>query len=101
MGFADKKTESKKAAEKPVAGVQKQKPTPAFLRDDYSYKADGSVITDMSQVRDNVIYEIKCSKCELSIRSQGQNIRVSYERMKNNGCIGCGNRDLAVRRIDM
>lgn len=77
------------------------KPTPAFLRDDYPYKAVGEAITDMSQVKDGEIYEIKCHQCEMSIRSQGQNIRDTFERMKNSGCIGCGNKNLVVKKVDM
>ena len=34
------------------------KPTPAFLRDDYPYKAVGEAITDMSQVKDGEIFLI-------------------------------------------
>lgn len=77
------------------------KPTPAFLRDDYPYKAVGEAITDMSQVKDGEIYEIKCHQCEMSIRSQGQNIRDTFERMKGSGCIGCGNKNLVVKKVDM
>ena len=90
-----------KAAQSPAAENPAQKPTPAFLREDYPYKAVGEVITDMSSVRDGVIYEIKCHQCEMSIRSQGQNIRSTYERMKNSGCLGCGNKALVVRMVDM
>ena len=46
----------------------KEKPTPAYLRDDYPYKAVGERITDMSQVKDGIVYEIKCHQCEMSIR---------------------------------
>lgn len=79
----------------------KEKPTPAYLRDDYPYKAVGERITDMSQVKDGIVYEIKCHQCEMSIRSQGQNIRSTYERMKDKGCLGCGNKDLVVKMVDM
>ena len=37
----------------------------------------------------------------MSIRSQGQNIRDTYERIKDKGCIGCGNKDLVVKKVDM
>lgn len=90
----------KKKAEQPVE-QPKEKPTPAFLRDDYPYKAIGDRITDMSQVKDGEIYEIKCQECEMSIRSQGQNIRDTYERIKDKGCLGCGNKDLVVKKVDM
>ena len=78
-----------------------KKPTPAFLRDDYPYKAVGEPITDLSQVKDGIVYEIKCHKCEMSIRSQGQNIRDTYGRIKDRGCIGCGNKELVIRLVDM
>lgn len=79
----------------------KEKPTPAYLRDDYPYKAKGEAITDLSLIKDGVVYEIKCHQCEMSIRSQGQNIRSTYERMKDKGCLGCGNKNLDVRIVDM
>ena len=105
----------------PVALVveeKKEKPTPAYLRDDYPYKAIGEPITDLdSLVQTGVLYEIKCPKCEMSIRSQGCNIKPTYERMMNGvevknddgtvrveggkGCIGCGNRELIVKMVDM
>ena len=97
MAFRNKK----KAAQEPAAEKPAKKPTPAFLREDYPYQAVGEAITDMSMVREGVIYEIKCHECEMSIRSQGQNIRSTYERMKNSGCIGCGNKNLVVMRVDM
>ncbi len=95
MAFEEKKN-NVPPTEKP-----KEKPTPAYLRDDYPYKADGEAITDMSQVKDGVVYEIKCHQCEMSIRSQGQNIRSTYERIKDKGCIGCGNKNLVVKAVDM
>lgn len=98
-------TEVNKMAKKnntaPPVQETTDKPTPAFLRDDYPYKAVGEAITDMSQVKDGEIYEIKCHQCEMSIRSQGQNIRDTFERMKNSGCIGCGNKNLVVKKVDM
>lgn len=97
---------------------QEEKPTPAYLRDDYPYKAIGEPITDLdSLVPNGVLYEIKCPKCEMSIRSQGINIKPTYLRMmdgvevKNEdgttrieggkGCIGCCNRNLVIRQVDM
>ena len=79
----------------------KEKPTPAFLREDYTYKAIGKSITDLETLEDGVVYEIKCHHCEMSIRSQGKNIRSTYERLKESGCIGCGNKELVVRKVDM
>lgn len=95
-----------------------QKPTPAYLREDYPYQAIGEPITDLDTLTPHgILYEIKCPKCEMSIRSQGVNIKPTYERMLNGvevknddgttrieggkGCIGCGNRDLIVREVDM
>ena len=38
----------------------------------------------------------------MSIRSQGKRLKVTYERLVNDsGCIGCGNKELVVRQIDM
>ena len=111
----------KKEAVKEVALVAeqpKEKPTPAYLREDYPYKAIGEPITDLdSLVQTGVLYEIKCPKCEMSIRSQGCNIKSTYERMMNGvevknedgtvrveggkGCIGCGNKELVVKMVDM
>lgn len=78
----------------------KEKPTPAYLRDDYLYKAVGGAL-EIEKVQDGVVYEIWCDKCQMSIRSQGQNIRAQYERLKDSGCIGCGNKDLVIRKVDM
>lgn len=83
-------------AEKPA-----EKPTPAYLREDYPYKAVGDAITDLDSLESGALYEIKCNRCELSIRSQGRNIKSTLERMKDSGCIGCGNKDLAVKKVDM
>ena len=108
----------KKAPVAPVVEEKQEKPTPAYLRDDYPYKAIGEPITDLdSLVQTGVLYEIKCPKCEMSIRSQGCNIKPTYERMMNGvevknddgtirieggkGCIGCGNRELVIREVDM
>ena len=60
----------KKESVAPVVDEKKEKPTPAYLRDDYPYKAIGEPITDLdSLVQTGVLYEIKCPKCEMSIRS--------------------------------
>jgi len=108
----------KKEPEMPPVEEKKEKPTPAYLREDYPYKATGEPITDLDSLTPTgVLYEIKCPKCELSIRSQGLNIKPTYDRMlygvevKNEdgttrieggkGCIGCGNRELVVRMVDM
>lgn len=102
----------------PVVEQPKEKPTPAYLREDYPYKAVGEPITDLgSLVQTGVLYEIKCPKCEMSIRSQGCSIKSTYERMMNGvevknedgttrteggkGCIGCGNKELVIREVDM
>lgn len=107
----------KKVTAAPVA-EKKEKPTPAYLREDYPYNAVGDPITDLDTLVPNgVLYEIKCPKCEMSIRSQGGNIKRVYTRLldgvevKNEdgtsrveggkGCIGCGNRNLVVKMVDM
>ena len=78
----------------------RETPIPTFLRDDCPYQATGEALT-VDQVEDAVIYEIKCPQCEMSIRSQGQNIRSTWEKLQSGGCIGCGNRELVIRRVDM
>jgi len=101
-----------------VVEEKKEKPTPAYLRDDYPYKATGEPITNLDSLEPHgKLYEIKCNVCELSVRSQGINIKSTYERMMNGvevknddgttrieggkGCIGCGNRELVIREVDM
>lgn len=79
-----------------------EKPTPAFLRPDYPYQPVGEAITDLDTLEPKTVYEIKCHQCEMSIRSQGVNIKSTYERlMQGKGCIGCGNLNLVVKKIDM
>ena len=85
----------------PVNEKTQEKPTPAYLREDYPYKAVGEAITDLNSLEDGVLYEIKCHQCEMSLRSQGQNIKKTYERLKENGCLGCGNKDLVLKKVDM
>ena len=91
--FGKKKAEQ---VEKPA-----EKPTPAYLREEYPYKAIGDAITDLDSLESGVLYEIKCNQCEMSLRSQGQNIKKTYERLKENGCLGCGNKDLVIKKVDM
>lgn len=85
----------------PVEEKVQEKPTPAYLREDYPYKAIGEAITDPDSLENGVLYEIKCNQCEMSLRSQGQNIKKTYERLKENGCLGCGNKDLVIKKVDM
>ena len=89
-----------KKVEEPVIEQPKEKHTPAYLRDDYPYKAIGGAL-DVSEVQDGVVYEIWCDQCQMSIRSQGQNIRSQFERLKDSGCIGCGSKELVIRKVDM
>ena len=91
----------KKNQTHPPVEQPQEKPTPAFLREDYPYKAIGEAITDLDGLEPTAVYEIKCSQCEMSIRSQGQNIKGTYERLKESGCIGCGNKKLIVKKVDM
>ena len=90
----------KKKVEEPKPQAPQEKPSPAFLRDDYPYKAVGEALKP-EECEDGVVYEIKCHQCEMSIRSQGQNIKSTYERLKDSGCIGCGNKDFIIKRVDM
>ena len=91
----------KKKAEEPKVEQPKEKPTPAYLREDYPYKAVGEALKP-EDCADGVVYEICCSQCQMSIRSQGQNIRAQYERLMNgSGCIGCGSKELVIRKVDM
>lgn len=89
-----------KKKEEPKPQAPQEKPTPAFLRPDYPYQAIGEALKPEDCV-DGVVYEIKCHQCERSIRSQGQNIKSTYERLKDSGCIGCGNKELVIKRVDM
>ena len=73
----------------------------AFLREDYPYKAIDEKVEDFNRLESNAVYEIKCFNCEMSIRSQGVNIKGTMESLKKTGCIGCGNKDLIVRQVDM
>ena len=91
----------KKTIEPVVQETSKEKPTPAFLRDDYPFKAMGEALTDLDGLEPSAVYEIKCQACEMSIRSQGVNIKGTMERLKESGCIGCGRKDLVVKQVDM
>lgn len=95
----DKKLKKRQAEPRPE--IPKEKPTPTFLREDYPYKTAGESITDLDSLDPATVYEIKCHQCEMSIRSQGVNIKATYERMEESGCIGCGNKELVVKRVDM
>ena len=85
----------------PVEEKLQEKPTPAYLREDYPYQVIGDAITDLDSLENGVLYEIKCNQCEMSLRSQGQNIKKTYMRLKENGCLGCGNKDLILKKVDM
>lgn len=75
---------------------------PSFLQDDYPYKACKEIITQPDSIQPDLVYEIKCSICEMSIRTQGVNIQSTYKRIvSKDGCIGCGNKDIIIRQIDM
>ena len=82
--------------------IEKTKPTPTFLREDYPYKAIGDEIKDINSIKNsNQVYEIKCNKCEMSVRSQGVNISSLVQRMNSSGCIGCGNKNLVIKLVDI
>ena len=62
----------------------REKTTPTFCRENYPYKAVGDVITDFDILEPHgVLYEIKCPKCETSIRTQGCNVKRVYEKLLN------------------
>ena len=86
---------------KSISGKSSVNKNPSFLRDDYSYKSMGEEIGRLSKLKDDKIYEIKCNNCEMSVRSQGKNIIEIFERLKESGCIGCKNKDLVVKMVDM
>ena len=51
---------NKKAEPVPIVEEKKEKPTPAYLRDDYPYKAIGEPITDLdSLVQTGVLYVLE------------------------------------------
>lgn len=89
--------------QKNVTSMNNSKPTPAYLLSDYPYQAVGETIVDLEILQlKNVLYEIKCPKCGMSIRAQGDKVRHTYDHlMKSNGCIGCKNRSLTIRKIDI
>lgn len=89
-----------KKKEETVIEQMKEKATPAYLRPDYPYQAEGTV-EDADSLETGVIYEIWCDQCQMSIRSQGQNIKGKYIQLRESGCIGCGNKDLKIRRVNM
>ena len=92
----------KKVKQEPVPETKPaEKPTPAFLRPDYPYQAVGDPITDLDSLADRELYELKCHQCEMSIRMQGCRMKEDYGRLMERGCIGCGNKDLVLRRVDM
>lgn len=107
----------RKIDQETVLVEKKEKPTPAYLKEDYPYKAIGEPIVNFENlVQKGVLYEIKCPKCEMSFRSQGCNIKSIYERIMNGievknddgtmrviggkGCPGCGNREFIIRKVD-
>jgi len=50
----------KKATPAPVAEEKKEKPTPAYLREDYPYKAVGEPITDLDSLEPHgVLYGLE------------------------------------------
>ena len=89
-----------KKKEKAAAEQAKEKPIPAYLRPDYPYQAEG-IVEDADSLETGVIYEIWCDRCQMSIRSQGQNIKDKFGKLRESGCIGCGNKDLKIRRVNM
>ena len=91
----------KKKQEPAVEPKPAEKPTPAFLRPDYPYQAVGEAITDLDLLEPTAVYEIKCHQCEMSIRSQGRNIKSTYERLKGSGCMPYLNENLSLLFSEM
>ena len=87
--------------EKIVIEQTNEKPTPAYLQPDYPYQAVGAPVENLDSLETGMIYEIWCNQCQMSIRSQGQNIKSRFEKMRESGCIGCGNKNLQIRRVNM
>ncbi len=79
----------------------REKPAPAYFRNNYPYKAEREAIADLNELEDATVYEVKCENCEMSFRSQGQNIRSMSDKMNKTGCIGCGTKEFIVRRVNM
>lgn len=88
-------------SQKNTTTMNNGKPTPAYLLSDYPYQACGEAVVDLSTLQSNdVLYEIKCAGCGMSIRAQGDKVKHTYDRlMKSNGCIGCNNRSLTIKKI--
>ncbi len=91
------KTKTKDA----VTEQTKEKPTPAYLQPDYTFQAEVSPVGDIDSLEPGTVYEIYCDQCQMCIRSQGQNIQSKFEKLKESGCVGCGNKELKVRRVNM
>ena len=81
----------------------KEKTTPAYLDDDYPYRTVGEFIKGLDSLKSvGALYEIRCPECEMSIRAQGDKVKHTYDRLTDdNGCIGCSNKNLEVRIVDM
>lgn len=90
-------------SQKNITTMNSGKPTPAYLLSDYPYQASGEVVADPDTLQSSkVLYEIKCAECGMSIRAQGEKVRQTFDLLMNsNGCIGCNNRSLTIRKIDI
>lgn len=75
----------------------KDKPVASFYKEDYPYKAIGSIITDIESAELDAVYEIKCNECKMSIRLQGEKLKITHEILNCNGCLNCRSKDLVVR----
>lgn len=74
---------------------------PAFYRRDYAYKAREKVITHIDTINSDYFYEMKCTKCEMCIRSQGKNILFILESTEKPVCKCCGSNELIIRLVDV
>ena len=78
-----------------------EKPKPFYLSDDYPFKAIGNELGANDVLEENSLYEIKCPACEASLRTQGVNVKETYNRLaKGQGCLCCGNKELVIKKID-
>ena len=73
----------------------------AFFDDNYIYKSSGGHIVDLNSLEDEEVYEIRCIECGISIRSQGCNIKNTYRRLTDSGCIGCGKNEFTIKHVNI
>lgn len=75
------------------------KPVPAYLRADYPFRAAEAPAMDSDTLEPDRLCQIRCPACEMSIRAQAQKLRPVYGRLKDSGCLNCGNRELILSTL--